>query len=200
MSRWAGAYRAGSMGALMCASGPENPEKGENPQPPASTAGFSGFSENGAPKTPHKSTSTINELNATNGFSGFSPFSGRGAENSSAPWHPADADDAAERDAIAADAATLLPDPGTPERRHLDHEQTQAVAGLLEAARKRPTSWADPTSLPATGTYCACCQGTQWWGDARGWRCATCHPLPDGYRSEGNVRRTVTHHQERTAS
>lgn len=96
-------------------------------------------------------------------------------------------DEAEEAAAIAADAGAPLPDPGTPDRQRLDHDHAQAVAGLLEAARKRPPSWADPASPPGTGTLCACCQGTRWWSDARGWRCAICHPLPETYRPEDAV-------------
>jgi len=114
--------------------------------------------------------------------------SGENGPADTPPWHPTDADDLAEREAIQTDASTPLPDPGTPERERLDREQAETVAGLLAASRPRlPASWTDTAITPQRGQVCACCQGRAWWGDDLGWRCGTCHPRPDGYRAEGMV-------------
>jgi hypothetical protein len=53
-----------------------------------------------------------------------------------------------------------------------------ALRALRRAAMPRPPSWADSAALPSRGCFCSCCRSRQWWGDARGWRCWTCHP-PD---------------------
>jgi hypothetical protein len=54
------------------------------------------------------------------------------------------------------------------------------LRGLLAAARKLPPAWADSAAIPGTSTFCGCCDGRRWWGDALGWRCWTCHPCAPG--------------------
>jgi hypothetical protein len=76
-------------------------------------------------------------------------------------------------------------EPPTPERtdRTKQHETTDP--GLGWPPGQRPTSWADPSSLPSLGCWCSCCHGQRWWcerEDPKGWRCGRCHPpvhLPD---------------------
>src|SRR5262245_44060639 len=49
----------------------------------------------------------------------------------------------------------------------------------LQAAQRRPPSWADHTAVPPLGCFCSCCKGRRWWCEQeapRGWRCGSCHP------------------------
>jgi hypothetical protein len=91
-------------------------------------------------------------------------------------------DGEAERAAIRAEPP--LPAPDTPERERLDATQRRTVAGLLNAALMRPTSWAQPDRPPPPGAWCSCCRGRTWWRERdapRGWRCWLCHPAPRGH-------------------
>jgi len=74
-----------------------------------------------------------------------------------------------------------LAEPNTPDRERGHAAQAAMVAGLLDTARGRPPSWADPAAPPLRGCWCRCCRGTRWWREREapsGWRCWTCHP-PD---------------------
>jgi hypothetical protein len=88
----------------------------------------------------------------------------------------------AERAAIQTEPP--FPAPGTPDRERLDATQRRTVAGLLNAALMRPTSWAQPDHPPPPGAWCSCCRGRTWWRERdapRGWRCWLCHPAPRGH-------------------
>jgi hypothetical protein len=93
--------------------------------------------------------------------------------------------DEAERAAIQAEP--LLPPEGTPARAALDQRQAETVAGLLEAARVRPSCFeGEARRPPPQGAYCSACRSRRWWwprqpktdgtGPSAHWRCATCRP------------------------
>lgn len=104
-------------------------------------------------------------------FSSFSSFSSPDPtklKNALSDHDAAEAEAKAMAQHYAAPAEPDLPQPDP------------MLRGLLAAAAKRPTAWADPTALPSVGAYCGCCDGRRWWSDPAGWRCQTCHPPPPG--------------------
>jgi hypothetical protein len=66
---------------------------------------------------------------------------------------------------------------GDPTRERKTAGYAAQLVGARRAALMRGVSWADAGAVPPVGAWCYCCNGTHWWGDERGWRCATCHPF-----------------------
>jgi hypothetical protein len=81
-----------------------------------------------------------------------------------------------------AEAATLAAHHATPAdpQAYRPADADPLRDGLLLAAMKRPPAWAGPAAAPSIGAFCGCCNGRRWWGDALGWRCWTCRPVPLG--------------------
>jgi hypothetical protein len=99
----------------------------------------------------------------------------------------ADPDPVAAAERAAIQAEPLLPPEGTPARAALDQRQAETVAGLLEAARVRPSCFeGEARRPPPQGAYCSACRSRRWWwprqpkddgtGVSAHWRCMACRP------------------------
>ncbi len=64
----------------------------------------------------------------------------------------------------------------TPDYRQANAEAQYRMAGALSGLPKLPASWGAPNYRPDGSKPCDACDGREWWGDAKGWRCVTCHP------------------------
>jgi|ERR1700722_275391 hypothetical protein len=87
------------------------------------------------------------------------------------PANPANPGSSADGRLAGLAPLAAAPDPNS------DLELSPQAVATVRAARK----WSYSADDPVQGDWCACCRGGRFWremGNAKGWRCSTCHP-PD---------------------